>query len=59
MVGALSGYGLMASSVAAELVAGDITGRSLPRWASAFRLDRYDDPAYRALLARWGDSGQL
>jgi glycine/D-amino acid oxidase-like deaminating enzyme len=59
VVGALSGYGLMASSVAAELVAGDITGRSLPRWASAFRLDRYDDPAYRALLARWGDSGQL
>jgi len=27
--------------------------------APAFRLDRYDDPAYRALLARWGDSGQL
>ena len=35
------------------------SGRQLPRYAPAFRLDRYDDPAHRALLERWEDSGQL
>jgi glycine/D-amino acid oxidase-like deaminating enzyme len=59
VAGALSGYGLMASNAAADLVAASIAGGALPPYAPAFRLDRYDDPAYRALLARWGDSGQL
>jgi sarcosine oxidase, subunit beta len=57
--GALGGYGLMAASVAGELVASYVTGRPLPPYAPAFTLARYDDPAYRALLDRWGDSGQL
>ena len=57
--GALSGYGLMASNVAGELVASHVTGRPLPPYAPAFMLARYDDPAYRAQLARWGESGQL
>ena len=57
--GALSGYGLMASNGAADLLADHVSGRPLPPYAAAFRLDRYDDPAYRALLAEWGDSGQL
>jgi glycine/D-amino acid oxidase-like deaminating enzyme len=57
--GALGGYGLMAASVAGELVASHVTGRPLPPYAPAFTLARYDDPAYRALLDRWGDSGQL
>jgi sarcosine oxidase, subunit beta len=57
--GALGGYGLMAASVAGELVASHVTGRLLPPYAPAFTLARYDDPAYRALLDRWGDSGQL
>ena len=57
--GALGGYGLMASNVAGELVAGHVTGRPLPPYAAAFSLARYDDPTYCALLARWGDSGQL
>jgi glycine/D-amino acid oxidase-like deaminating enzyme len=57
--GALGGYGLMASNVAGELVASHVTGRTLPPYAAAFTLARYDDPAYRALLARWGESGQL
>jgi glycine/D-amino acid oxidase-like deaminating enzyme len=59
VLGALSGYGLMASSGAADLLADYISERSLPRYAPAFRLDRYDDAAYRDLLERWGDSGQL
>jgi sarcosine oxidase, subunit beta len=57
--GALGGYGLMASNVAGELVASHITGCRLPAYASAFAPARYDDPAYRALLETWGDSGQL
>ena len=56
---ALSGYGLMAANGAADLVADYITERSLPHYAPAFRLDRYEDPTYRKLLERWGDSGQL
>ena len=59
IMGALSGYGLMAANGAADLLADYISGRPLPAYAPAFRLDRYDDPAYRALLAQWGDSGQL
>ena len=59
VLGALSGYGLMASNGAADLLADHLAGRPLPRYAPAFSLARYDDPAYRALLERWGDSGQL
>jgi glycine/D-amino acid oxidase-like deaminating enzyme len=59
VLGALSGYGLMASNGAADLLADYISERPLPSYAPAFHLARYDDPAYRARLARWGDSGQL
>jgi len=59
VLGALSGYGLMASNGAADLLADHIAGRPLPGYAPAFDLARYDDPAYRALLEVWGDSGQL
>jgi glycine/D-amino acid oxidase-like deaminating enzyme len=59
IIGALSGYGLMSSNGAADLLADYISGRPLPTYAPAFRLDRYDDPEYKELLARWGDSGQL
>ena len=46
-------------SDAADLLADYISERPLPSYAPAFRLERYDDPAYRDLLAQWGDSGQL
>ncbi len=59
VVGALSGYGIMASSAAGELVAAHITGAQLPAYAPAFRLERYADPAYQQLLVNWGSSGQL
>ena len=59
VLGGLSGYGLMSSNGAADLLADHITGRTLPSYARAFHLDRYADPAYRELLAAWGDSGQL
>jgi glycine/D-amino acid oxidase-like deaminating enzyme len=59
VIGALSGYGMMSSNVAGELLALHATGAALPPWAGAFRLERYEDPEYRARLERWGDSGQL
>ena len=59
ILGGLSGYGMMSSNGAADLLADYIAERPLPRYAPAFRLERYEDPAYRALLADWGDSGQL
>lgn len=56
---ALSGYGLMAAPAAGELIAQGIAGDTLPPYHRAFRLDRYDDPAYRDMLAGWGSTGQL
>jgi glycine/D-amino acid oxidase-like deaminating enzyme len=59
VLGGLSGYGMMSSNGAADLLADYIAERPLPHYAPAFHLDRYQDPAYRALLEDWGDSGQL
>jgi glycine/D-amino acid oxidase-like deaminating enzyme len=59
VVGALSGYGLMAAPAAAELLAAHITGGPLPHYAPAFTLARYADPEYRKLLEHWGSTGQL
>jgi glycine/D-amino acid oxidase-like deaminating enzyme len=59
VLGALSGYGLMASNGAADLLADHVTERPLPAYARAFSLERYEDPAYVALLDQWGDTGQL
>lgn len=59
LIGALSGFGLMAASAAGDLLAAHLTGAELPFYAPAFTLSRYDDPAYQHLLANWGDSGQL
>ena len=59
IIGALSGYGLMAACGAGELLAAHLTGGSLPHYASAFTLDRYHDPAYQKLLAGWDKTGQL
>lgn len=56
---ALSGYGLMAAPAAGELIAAAITGGTAPTYAPAFRLDRYDRPEYREMLANWGSTGQL
>ncbi len=59
LIGALSGFGLMAACAAAELLAGHIAGGQLPAYAPAFVLSRYDDPAYQQQLAAWGGTGQL
>ena len=60
VVGALSGSGLMSSHACAELVARHLTGESLPEYARWFLPSRYDDPAYKAAVERWGPLvGQL
>jgi glycine/D-amino acid oxidase-like deaminating enzyme len=59
IIGALSGFGIMASSAAGDLLAAHVTGATLPPYAPAFHLDRYQDPAYQALLTNWPASGQL
>jgi sarcosine oxidase, subunit beta len=59
IIGALSGFGLMAACAAGELLAAHIAGGSLPTHAPAFALSRYDDPTYQQQLAAWGGTGQL
>jgi glycine/D-amino acid oxidase-like deaminating enzyme len=60
VIGALTGYGLMASQAAGDLLAAHILGERLPDDAGKFMLSRYEDPAYQAELARLDTtSGQL
>ena len=60
IIGAVSGYGIMASLAAGELLAAHVTGSTLPAYAPAFLLSRYDDPVYQQLLADWdATTGQL
>ena len=54
----LSGYGIMASQAAAELLAAHLVGTSLPDYAGDFLLARYQDPAYLAQMEAM-TSGQL
>jgi glycine/D-amino acid oxidase-like deaminating enzyme len=59
IIGALSGFGVMASCGVGELLAAHLSGSMLPRYASAFSLERYEDPGYQKLLENWSESGQL
>jgi glycine/D-amino acid oxidase-like deaminating enzyme len=59
VIGALSGYGLMASCGAGELLAAHLIGSPLPGYAPSFVLERYADPAYQRNLENWSASGQL
>lgn len=58
VVGALSGFGVMASSAAGELAATWITGGELPDYAASLALQRYDDPAYVASIEGM-DAGEI
>ncbi len=59
VIAALSGFGIMSSCGAGDLLAHHVAGQPLPDYASAFVLERYQDPAYQKLLANWGNTGQL
>lgn len=56
---AFSGYGIMASCAAADLLAARVLGTDCPDYASAFDISRFDDPEYIARIADLTASGQL
>lgn len=59
IIGALSGFGIMAACAAGELLAAHVTHSDLPSYAPRFLLERYEDPEYKRVLANWDTSGQL
>jgi glycine/D-amino acid oxidase-like deaminating enzyme len=59
LLGALSGYGLMAACAAGELITGWITDSQLPEYAQVFSLARYHDPAVADALKSKAASGEL
>jgi glycine/D-amino acid oxidase-like deaminating enzyme len=59
LLGALSGFGLMAACGAAELLAAHITQAPLPTYAPAFMLERYQDPDYLHAFEEWEHTTQL
>jgi glycine/D-amino acid oxidase-like deaminating enzyme len=60
LLGALSGFGIMASQAAAELLACHLLDRPRPDYAAAFHPARFEDPSYRRVLAALdARSGQL
>ena len=59
VIGAASGYGIMAAAAMGELLAAHITGAAKPAYAPLFELSRYEAPDYKYLLDNWGASWQL
>ncbi len=59
LIGAMSGFGIMAAAGLGELAAAHIVDEGLPSYAPAFDLRRYSDADYQAKLAVWGESWQL
>ena len=56
---AFSGFGIMMSMAAGELLAAHVAGSERPAYAPAFAPSRYDDPGYRKRLADWPDNCEL
>ena len=59
VLGALSGYGIMAACAAGDLLAAHITSGSLPTYAPSLSPARYMDPLYLQSLENLDKSGQL
>ena len=59
LIGALSGFGVMSSCGAGDLLAAHVAGDPLPPYAAAFSLERYQDQDYLRAFENWRDSGQL
>jgi glycine/D-amino acid oxidase-like deaminating enzyme len=59
VIGGLSGFGIMSSCAAGELLAAHVRGAPLPPYAAAFSMQRYSDPSYQASLTGWIGRGQL
>lgn len=50
VIGALSGFGIMGSQAAAELLVSHLLDEAVPSWATELSPARYDDPDYRTRL---------
>jgi len=60
LLGALSGFGIMSSQAAAELLATYLVDQAAPAYAASFHPARFADPAYQHVLATLdATSGQL
>ena len=60
LLGALSGFGIMASQAAADLLATYLLDRPRPDYAATFHPGRFDDPVYQSILAMLDSrTGQL
>jgi glycine/D-amino acid oxidase-like deaminating enzyme len=60
LLAAFSGFGIMASQAAAELLAAHLLDQPLPDYAAAFHPSRFRDPVYQDVMAALGTkSGQL
>jgi glycine/D-amino acid oxidase-like deaminating enzyme len=59
LIGAFSGFGVMAASAAGELMAQLIADSELPPYAGAFSFDRYQSPSYLAEIESITDTGQI
>ena len=60
IAGALSGYGVMSSQAAGELIAAHVTGALLPDYAKTFSYDRFDGVSTADMLEiRDATGGQL
>ena len=59
VIGALSGFGVMAAAAAGELASLYVTGGELPDYAPGFRLSRYDDPHYLEEIGQITNTGQI
>lgn len=59
VVGAFSGFGVMAAAAAGELASMYLTGADLPEYANAFALSRYEDSAYLDEINTITNTGQI
>ena len=56
---AYSGYGIMAACAGGELAAAHVTQAAMPEYASAFVVERFDDPHYMEAFQDASAAGQL
>jgi len=59
VIGAVSGYGIMAACGVGELLCQYVTGAALPDYAPALLLSRYYDKEYIKTIEHLKDSGEL
>jgi len=59
VVGALSGFGVMASAGVGELLAKHVCGEAIPEFGKGLLPSRFEDAAYLAEVASLEDKGQI